>query len=209
MSREGYAVNFNLHHQRSGHLFQNRHKSIFTYEDGTPSTTQERKDRGVKIHQLFIILGLSLFLPIPEVAFSQRVDITALVKAKNPRFEQEVQNICEESCLGNRSKGWLHAISYTKIDDRNYQVHVEARFQNRHHTGPVYFLGVEVVERGDIYNHTVIVKAEGKIDKRTCIAVLEDIWVENDYGDIFTSLVNRETITGKTTTFNGCAEYLK
>jgi hypothetical protein len=34
MSREGYAVNFNLHHQRSGHLFQNRHKSIFTYEEG-------------------------------------------------------------------------------------------------------------------------------------------------------------------------------
>src|SRR4030042_443181 len=90
------------------------------------------KDRGVKIHQRFIILGLSLFLLIPEVAFSQRVDITALVKAKNPRFEQEVQNICKESCLGNRRKGWLHAISYTSIDDRNYQLHVEARFKNRH-----------------------------------------------------------------------------
>ena len=29
----GYAVNFNLRHQRSGHLFQNRYKSIVCEED--------------------------------------------------------------------------------------------------------------------------------------------------------------------------------
>ena len=29
----GYAVNFNLRHKRSGHLFQNRFKSILCQED--------------------------------------------------------------------------------------------------------------------------------------------------------------------------------
>ena len=29
----GYAVNFNLRHRRSGHLFQNRYKSILCQED--------------------------------------------------------------------------------------------------------------------------------------------------------------------------------
>jgi hypothetical protein len=71
----------------------------------------ERKDGGVKTYPLFIILGLSLFLVIPEVAFSQQVDITALVKARNPKLEREIQKACEESCLGNESKGWLHRVS--------------------------------------------------------------------------------------------------
>ena len=30
----GYAVSFNLRHRRSGHLFQNRYKSILCQEDG-------------------------------------------------------------------------------------------------------------------------------------------------------------------------------
>jgi len=169
----------------------------------------ERKDGGVKTHPLFILLGLSLFLLIPEVAFSQQVDITALVKARNPKLEREIQKVCEESCLGNESKGWLHRVSYRKIDDRNYQVLVEARFQNRQHMDPIYLLGTKVSEGGDLFNHTVILKTRGRIDKQTCVAVVEDVWVENDFRGIFATLVENEHSKGKTTTFTGCAEYLK
>jgi len=163
----------------------------------------------MKTYPLFIILGVSLFLVIPELACSQQVDITALVKARNPDFEREIRKVCEESCLGNESKGWLQAISYRRIDDRNYQVLVETRFRNRQHIDPVYLLGTKVSEGGDLFNHTVIVKTRGRIDKETCVAVVEDIWVENDFRGMFATLVERENARGKTTTFKGCAEYLK
>ena len=163
----------------------------------------------MKTYPLFIILGVGLFWVIPELACSQQVDITASVKARNPSFEREIQKVCEESCLGNESKGWLHAISYRKIDDRNFQLHVEARFRNRQHMDPIYLLGTKVSDGGDLFNHTVSVKTRGRIDKQTCVAVIEDVWVENDFKGIFATLVERENSRGKTTAINGCAEYLK
>jgi hypothetical protein len=163
----------------------------------------------MKTDSLFIILGVIACLGMPEWVSSQQVDITALVKARNPTFEQEVQKICEESCLGNERKGWLHAVSYRKIDDRNYQLYVETRFRNRHQMDPIYLLGTKLSEEGDLFNHTVIVKTRGRIDKQTCVAVVEDIWVENDFRGIFATLVEREKLQGQITTFKGCAEYLK
>ena len=37
----GYVVNFNLRHKRSGHLFQNRYKSIICEDDPVPAGTDE------------------------------------------------------------------------------------------------------------------------------------------------------------------------
>ena len=163
----------------------------------------------MKTTSLFTILGVIACLGMPEWVSSQQVDITALVKARNPTFEREVQKICEESCLGNERKGWLHAASYTKIDARSYQLYVETRFRNRHHMAPIYLLDTKVSEEGDLFNHTVIVKTRGRIDKQTCVAVVEDIWVENDFRGMFAALVEREKLQGQVTTFKGCAEYLK
>ena len=163
----------------------------------------------MKAGSLFTILGVLACLGMPEWVSGQQVDITALVKARNPTFELEVQKICEESCLGNERKGWIHAVSYRKIDDRNYQVYVEARFRNRHHMDPVYLLSTKVSEEGDLFDHTVIVKTRGRIDKQTCVAVVEDIWVENDFRGIFAALVEGEKRQRQITTFQGCAEYLK
>ena len=165
--------------------------------------------RVVKTDLLFLILGVIASLGMPEWVCSQQVDITALVKARNPTYEQEVQKICEESCLGNERKGWLHAVSYRKLDERKYQVFVEARFRNRHHMDPIYLFGTKISEEGDLFNHTVIVKTRGRIDKQTCVAVVEDVWVENDFRGMFATLVEREKQQSQTTTFKGCAEYLK
>ena len=173
------------------------------------SESSQEKMSVMKTDLLFIILGVIACLGMPEWVSSQQVDITALVKTRNPTFEQEVQKICEESCLGNERKGWLHAVSYRKIDDRNYQLYVEARFRNRHQMDPIYVLGTQVSEEGDLFNHTVIVKTRGRIDKQTCVAVVEDIWVENDFRGIFATLVEREKLRGQVTTVEGCAEYLK
>jgi len=74
---------------------------------------------------------------------------------------------------------------------------------------PIYLLGTKVSDGGDLFNHTVIVKTRGRIDKQTCVAVIEDVWVENDFKGIFATLVERENSRGKTTAINGCAEYLK
>jgi len=74
---------------------------------------------------------------------------------------------------------------------------------------PIYLLGTKVSEEGDLFNHTVIVKTRGRIDKQTCVAVVEDIWVENDFRGIFATLVEREKLQGQITTVEGCAEYLK
>ena len=163
----------------------------------------------MKTGSLFTILGVLACFGMPEWVSGQQVDITALVKARNPTFETEIQKICEESCLGNERKGWIHAVSYRKIDDRNYQVYVEARFRNRHHMDPVYLLGTKVSEEGDLFDHTVIVRTRGRIDKQTCVAVVEDIWVENDFRGIFAALVEGEKRQRQITTFQGCAEYLK
>ena len=171
--------------------------------------SSQEKMSVMKTVSLFTILGVIACLGMPEWVSSQQVDITALVKARNPTFEREVQQICEESCLGNERKGWLHSVSYRKIDDRNYQVYVETRFQNRHHMDPIYLLGTKVSEEGDLFNHTVIVKTRGRIDKQTCVAVVEDIWVENDFRGLFETLVEKEKRQSQTTTFKGCAEYLK
>jgi hypothetical protein len=173
------------------------------------SESLQEKMSVMKTDSLFVVLGIIACLGMPEWVSSQQVDITALVKARNPTFEREVQKICEESCLGNERKGWLHAVSYRKIDDKNYQVYVETRFRNRHQLDPIYLLGTKVSEEGDLFNHTVIVKTRGRIDKQTCVAVVEDIWVENDFRGMFATLVEREKSQMQITTFNGCAEYLK
>lgn len=161
----------------------------------------------MKTDSLFIILGAIAYLSMPYWVSSQQVDITALVKARNPTFEREIQKTCEESCLGNERKGWLQSVSYRKIDARKYQVYVEARFLNRHHMDPIYLLGTKVSEEGDLFDHTVIVKTRGRIDKQTCVAVVEDIWVENDFRGMFTALIEGQK--GQITTFKGCGEYLK
>jgi hypothetical protein len=163
----------------------------------------------MKTDLLFIILGVIACLGMPDWVSSQQVDITALVKARNPTFDLEIQKICEESCLGNERRGWLHTVSYSKIDDRKYQVYVETRFRNRHHMDPIYLLGTKVSEEGELFDHTVIVKSRGRIDKQTCVAVVEDIWVENDFRGIFAALVEREKGQVQPTIFKGCAEYLK
>ncbi len=163
----------------------------------------------MRTDSLFIILGVVACLGMPNWVSSQQVDITALVKTRNPTFEREIQKICEESCLGNERKGWLHAVSYRKIHDGKYQVYVEARFRNRHHMDPIYLLGTKVSEEGDLFNHTVIVKTRGRIDKQTCVAVVEDMWVENDFRGMFAPLIEREKLQTQITTFKGCAEYLK
>src|SRR3990170_681522 len=119
----------------------------------------------MKTHWLPIFFWVGACWVVPQLAYSQQVDITAKVKIRNPEFEREIQKRCEESCVGNERKGWLHAISYRKIDRRNYQVYVEARFRNRHHMDPIYLLGTKVSEEGDLFNHTVIVKTRGRIDK--------------------------------------------
>jgi len=138
-----------------------------------------------KTDLLFTIFGVIACLGMPDWVSSQQVDITALVKTRNPTFDLEIKKICEESCLGNERRGWLHAVSYSKIDDKNYRVHVETRFRNRHHMDPIYVLGTKVSEEGDLFDHTVIVKSKGRIDKQTCVAVVEEIWVENDFRGIF------------------------
>jgi hypothetical protein len=74
---------------------------------------------------------------------------------------------------------------------------------------PIYLLDTKVSEEGDLFNHTVIVKTRGRIDKQTCVAVVEDIWVENDFRGIFAALVEGEKRQRQITTFQGCAEYLK
>ncbi len=163
----------------------------------------------MKTDLLFIILGVIACLGMPDWVSSQQVDITALVKARNPTFDLEIQKICEESCLGNERRGWLHTVSYSKIDGRKYQVYVETRFRNRHHMDPIYLLGTKVSEEGELFDHTVIVKSRGRIDKQTCVAVVEDIWVENDFRGIFAALVEREKGQLQPTIFKGCAEYLK
>ena len=162
-----------------------------------------------KTDLLFIIFGVIACLGMPDRVSSQQVDITALVKARNPTFDLEIQKICAESCLGNERRGWLHAVSYSKIDDRNYRVLVETRFRNRHHMDPIYLLGTKVSEEGELFDHTVIVKSRGRIDMQTCVAVVEEIWVENDFRGMFTTLVEREQLQRHITTFKGCAEYLK
>jgi len=163
----------------------------------------------MKTDLLFIILGVIACLGMPDWVSSQQVDITALVKARNPTFDLEIQKICEESCLGNERRGWLHTVSYSKIDGRKYQVYVETRFRNRHHMDSIYLLGTKVSEEGELFDHTVIVKSRGRIDKQTCVAVVEDIWVENDFRGIFAALVEREKGQLQPTIFKGCAEYLK
>ena len=163
----------------------------------------------MKTDLLFIILGVIACLGMPDWVSSQQVDITALVKTRNPTFDLEIQKMCEESCLGNERRGWLQAVSYSKIDGRNYQVYVETRFRNRHHMDPIYLLGTKVSEEGELFDHTVIVKSKGRIDKQTCVAVVEEIWVENDFRGIFAALVEREKGQLQPTLFKGCAEYLK
>ena len=173
------------------------------------SASSKEKMSVMETNSLFIILAVIACLGIPDLVSSQQVDITALVKARNPTFEREIQKTCEESCLGNESRGWLQAVSYRRIDARKYEVYVEARFRNRQHIDPIYLFGTKVSEEGDLFDHTVIVKTRGRIDKQTCVAVVEDIWVENDFRGIFATLVEREKLRGQITTVEGCAEYLK
>ena len=52
-------------------------------------------------------------------------------------------------------------------------------------------------EEGDLFNHTVIVKTRGNIDEQTCIAVVEDIWVENDSEACSQPLLKEKSSRGK------------
>ena len=110
------------------------------------SDASQEKMGVMKTDSLFTILGVIACLGMPEWGSSQQVDITALVKARNPTFEREVQKICEESCLGNERKGWLHAVSYRKMTIRAIELkggrHDPHRLHEIVHGNPLEHLDV-------------------------------------------------------------------
>jgi hypothetical protein len=156
----------------------------------------------------FLFLSL-IILITHKSGLSQELNITAMVKASNPNFDRELQEICQNYCLGNMSRGWLQAVTYQKINNKHFELKAEARFQNREQTDPITAFGVQISDGGDLYDQTVIVKARVRVDKSTCVSILEDIWVENDYHDIFTALVQNENLQGKNVTLKKCNDYLR
>lgn len=183
----------------------------YRYEGRSRKSTLNIKPEEGKMdfHRLPIVLFGCLVLLFPQLAFANEINITKPVISKNPDLVKEVNKICRQSCKGNRRKGWIQSISYRKNNTDKYQINMEAKFRNFQHTGEIRVAGVKMGDGATVFDHTVSVKARGRLDRRTCVATLDDIWVENDFRGIFTKLLNRDNPEGKTTTLNGCADYLK
>lgn len=121
---------------------------------------------------------------------------------RETRINEEINLFCIQFCKGNERRGYLKSINVDKIDGGYYRVIGKAAFQNRHVLrDPFYFV---------LYDHTVVVSAFGTLNPDNCELRVDDVVVENDFHNIFSTMLrNHGDIIGRVERIDNCQKFLK
>ncbi|GIW46188.1 MAG: hypothetical protein KatS3mg078_0065 [Deltaproteobacteria bacterium] len=121
---------------------------------------------------------------------------------RETRINEEINLFCIQFCKGNERRGYLKSLNVDKIDGGYYRVIGKAAFQNRYVLrDPFYFV---------LYDHTVVVSAFGTLNPDNCELRVDDVVVENDFHNIFSTMLrNHGDIIGRVERIDNCQKFLK
>lgn len=148
-------------------------------------------------------LLISLLLFIPSVIFlnpASAKDIKDEV-IKRTSLDEQIVVFCLRNCKGNERKGYLKSFTVDRMKNGHYHVVGKAALQNRQ----VVRRPLEFV----VYDHTVIVNTLGTLNPDNCALRIDDAFVENDYRNIFTTMLqNHGNVVGKVERIPNCRSFL-
>lgn len=145
-----------------------------------------------KIHTL-----ISLILIFTSVNAVFAKDIKEIVEIET-QLDEQIELFCEEYCQGNKKNGYIKSISINKINSTNYRVVGRAALQSK-----------QVYRNYVLYDHTVIINTFGTLDSKSCEIRVDEVFVQNDFNDIFTNLIiSQSDIIGKKEVVPGCKKFL-
>ena len=117
---------------------------------------------------------------------------------KETDIEDQIQEFCNEYCQGNKRKGYLKSLTINQIAETKYNVVARVALRSKH-------LYKDVL----IYNHTVIVNTFGTLNSENCELEVNELYVQNDFRDIFTQLLKGNTdVIGKKEIIRDCHKFL-
>ena len=147
--------------------------------------------------RLLAILLLFFITLIPFLNSASAKDIKDDV-IKRTLLDEQIASFCLNNCLGNERKGYLKSFTVDQMDKGLYKVNGIAAMQNRH-----------VVSKYVVYDHTVVVNTLGTLNPDSCELRIDDVSIENDYGGIFTAMLqNYGNVIGKTEKIPDCKSFL-
>lgn len=143
-----------------------------------------------------ILLFFLTLIPILNPASAKDIKDEVI---KRTILDEQIAAFCLRNCLGNEKKGYLKSFTVEPIDKSLYKVNGKAAMQNRH-----------VVSKYVVYDHTVVVNTLGTLNPDSCELRIDDVSIENDYGGIFTAMLqNYGNVIGKTETIPDCKSFLE
>lgn len=108
------------------------------------------------------------------------LDLTERVRTETPLAEQ-IAAACARYCQGNRRAGTLRRVAAERLDARHVAISGEAVLRSRHvqETPPLLAgaLGPSLV----LFDHALIVAADGVLDLSSCRLELRRLRVVNDH----------------------------
>jgi hypothetical protein len=148
-------------------------------------------------------LLISLLFFIPSVMFLNPVSAKDIKDEviKRTSLDEQIVVFCLRNCKGNERKGYLKSFTVDRMKNGLYRVVGKAALQNR-----------QVVRRPFefvVYDHTVIVNTLGTLNPDNCKLRIDDVFVENDYHNIFTTMLqNHGNVVGKVEKIPNCQRFI-
>ncbi len=132
------------------------------------------------------------------------VDVTERVRAR-PDLVRALEQACAWVCQGNRAEARLRRVTATPQGGERWLIEAEVALRN-HHVQPVPAgLGGLLGRTVTLFDHTIVVRGRGTLDRPSCRLTLEAVEVERDVLGL-ARLLAGEIVRGHTV--DRCAELL-
>ena len=120
---------------------------------------------------------------------------------KRTSLDEQIVVFCLRNCKGNERKGYLKSFTVDRMKNGHYHVVGKAALQNRQVVRhPLEFV---------VYDHTVIVNTQGTLNPDNCKLRIDDVFVENDYHNIFTTMLqNYGNVVGTVERIPNCQSFI-
>lgn len=151
--------------------------------------------RKKSISTLTLIFMAVFSLTYPPPVHSEDIKNKVL---KETDIEDQIQEFCNEYCQGNERKGYLKSLTMNQVAASRYNVVARVALRSKH----VYR---DVI----LYNHTVLVNTFGTLNSENCELEVNELYVQNDFRDIFTQLLKENTdVIGRKEIIRDCRKFL-
>lgn len=107
------------------------------------------------------------------------VEVTERVRAR-PDLVGALDRACARVCQGNRAEAVLRRVSATPLGGERWTIEGEAALRNRHVQPVPAGLGGLLGRTVTLFDHTVVVRGRGTLDRTTCLLTVEAVEVADD-----------------------------